>query len=79
MGKALAQLVNGRDTDAQIELPKCKQCGEKMKFEGYGEWSIQGLEGDSTVERAYYVCPNCKSETLFPAGRKTKPASRSLE
>jgi len=26
MGRALAQLVNGRDTGAQVELPRCKQC-----------------------------------------------------
>lgn len=79
MGKTLAQLVNGRDTGAQVELPTCKQCGEEMKFAGYREWSIHGLEGDSTLERAYYVCLDCKEETLFPPGRKTKPASRSLE
>jgi uncharacterized protein with PIN domain len=79
MGKALAQLVNGRDTGAQVELPRCKQCGEEMKFEGYREWSIHGLEGDSRLERAYYVCPNCKGETLFPPGCKAKPAKRSLE
>lgn len=79
MGKALAQLVNGRDTGAQVESPPCKQCGGKMKFEGYRKWNIHGLEGDSTLERAYYVCPHCKGETLFPPGRKAKVAKRSLE
>ena len=68
MGKVLAQLVNGRDTGSQVELPSCEQCGQKMEFEGYREWRIHGLEGDSTLERAYYVCPNCKGETLFPPG-----------
>ena len=68
MGKTLAQLVNGRDTGAQVELPICKGCGGKMKFAGYREWNIHGLEGDSTLERAYYVCPNCKGETFFPPG-----------
>jgi len=79
MGKALAQLVNGRDTGAQLELPRCKKCEQKMEFEGYRDWSIHGLEGDSTLERAYYVCPNCKGETIFPPGRKTKLTSGSLE
>jgi hypothetical protein len=79
MGKALAQLVNGRDAGAQVEMPKCKQCGRDMKFEGYRDWSIHGLEGDSRLERAYYVCPECEGQTLFPLGRKTKPAGRSLE
>lgn len=79
MGKALGQWVNGRDTGAQVELPRCKQCGEKMKFEGYREWSIHGLEGDSRLVRAYYVCPHCQGETLFSPGRQAKPAKRSLE
>jgi hypothetical protein len=72
MGKALAQLVNGRDTGVQVELPRCQQCGEKMKFEGYRKWSVHGLEGDSTLERAYYVCPHCHGETLFLLDRKLK-------
>lgn len=79
MGKVLAQLVNGRDTGAQVELPKCKQCGEGMELEGYRKWRIHGLEGDSVVERAYYVCPNCEGETLFPPGYETPSADGSLE
>lgn len=79
MGKALAQLVNGRDTGTQIELPRCKQCGKEMEFEGYRDWRVHGLEGDSKLERAYYVCPDCEGETIFPLGRKTKLASGSLE
>lgn len=68
MGKALTQLVNGRDVGAQVDLPRCTQCGEEMKFKGYRSWAIHGLEGDSILERAYYVCPHCKGETLFPPG-----------
>lgn len=79
MGKALAQLVNGRDTGTQVELPKCKQCAGEMKFEGYRDWSIHGLEGDSMLERAYYVCPECEGQTLFPPRRKAKLTRRSLE
>jgi hypothetical protein len=75
MGKALAQLVNGRDTGVQVELPSCKQCGGPMTFEGYRRWNLHGLEGDSTLERAYYVCPHCNGETLFPPGSKVEAAS----
>jgi hypothetical protein len=79
MGKALTQLVNGRDTGAQVETPRCKQCEGEMEFEGYRDWSIHGLEGDSTLERAYYVCPECKGETIFPPGHQTEIADGSLE
>ncbi|MCX6059917.1 MAG: hypothetical protein NTW69_17430 [Chloroflexi bacterium] len=79
MGKALAQMVNGRDVGTQVELPKCDECGKRMKFEGYRDWNIHGLEGDSQLERAYYVCPECKGQTVFPPGCKTKVASGSLE
>jgi len=68
MGKTLEQLVNGRDTGMQVEAPKCEQCGEVMEFEGYCGWGVHGLEGDSRLERAYYACPNCKGQTLFPPG-----------
>lgn len=79
MGKTLEQLVNGRDTGVQMEAPKCEQCGEAMEFEGYCGWGVHGLEGESRLERAYYVCPHCEGQTLFPLGRETEVASRSLE
>lgn len=79
MGKALTHLVNGRDTGAQVEAARCGQCGEKMEFEGYRDWHIHGLEGDSTLARAYYVCSDCKGETIFPPGSKIEIAGRSLE
>jgi len=79
MGKALEQLVNGRDAGTQIEAPPCKECGDVMEFVGYSGWSIHGLEGDSRLERAYYVCPSCKGQTLFPPGSETETAHGSLE
>lgn len=75
MGKTMEYLVNGRDTGLQVEAPQCEQCGETMEFEGYCGWSIHGLEGDSRLERAYYACPHCKGQTLFPPGCKTEIAS----
>ena len=70
MGAGLAILVNGRDTGFQIETPKCKKCGSEMEFVDYREWGLHGLEGDSTLERAYYVCPDCEGETIFPLDKK---------
>ena len=79
MGKALAQLVNGRDVGMAVEAPKCEKCGAGMEFEGYRKWGLHGLEGDSELERAYYVCPNCKGETFFPPGSETEVTDGSLE
>jgi len=68
MGVGLEILVNGRDVGFQMEAPKCQKCGQDMEFVDYRPWSLHGLEGDSTLERAYYVCPDCKGETIFPPG-----------
>lgn len=68
MGETLAVLINGRDTGFQLERPKCQACGQKMDFKDYRGWWIHSLEGETRLERAYYVCPECKGETLFPPG-----------
>jgi hypothetical protein len=68
MGAGLAIVVNGRDTGFQIETPKCPKCECDMEFVDYREWELHGLEGDSILERAYYVCPDCEGETIFPPG-----------
>lgn len=65
MGKNLSILINGRNTGKKEEH-NCPVCDGKMRFKGYRSKWIQGLEGDSELERAYYVCPNCKGETSFP-------------
>lgn len=68
MGKALSILVNGRDVGKLAEAPRCGRCGQSMRFKGYRRKKVIGLEGDTELERAYYVCPKCKGETLFPPG-----------
>lgn len=79
MGRALEILINGRDTGFQLQLPRCAVCGIEMDFEGYKDWTIYGLEGDTTLERAYYVCPECEGQGLFPPRPKTEAAQRPLE
>lgn len=74
MGHGLALLVNGRDTGFQLDAPPCQKCGEAMEFEGYRPWQVHGLEGESALERAYYVCPTCPGETLFPPGSEIEVA-----
>ena len=69
MGAGLAILVNGRDSGYQVAGQACPQCGRAMEYKGEQfARTIRGLEGDTRLERAYYVCPDCEGETLFPPG-----------
>jgi hypothetical protein len=68
MGDALGLLINGRESGLQPEVPKCERCGQAMEFKGYRGWGVSGLEGETRLQRAYYVCPGCEGETLFPPG-----------
>ena len=79
MGRALAVMINGRDTGQQVDPPRCTVCGVEMDFEDYRDWTVHGLEGDTTLERAYYVCPDGERQGLFPPGPETEVAPRSLQ
>ena len=79
MGQALTTLINGRDLGYQLTPPTCVQCGQPMKFERYRSWQVHGLEGDTELSRAYYVCRQCDDQTLFPPGSEAGPAGGSLE
>lgn len=78
MGKTLEVLINGHTTGAEGEVPHCRQCGAEMELHGYCTKQVRGLEGDSVLDRAYYVCPPC-GETLFPPGSPTPPEGGSME
>lgn len=79
MGQALATLIMGRDTGFAVQPPVCGQCGEPQAFIAYRPWTVKGLEGDSTLERAYYTCPRCAGQGFSPSGSEAGVARRSLE
>ena len=79
MGQALKILINERDSGYQLTPPMCPRCKQPMKFEGDRPWQVCGLEGDTILERAYYVCPRCEGQTLFPPGSEASVAGRPWE
>ena len=79
MGGALATLSVGRDSGYPPSAPPCRKCQQAMTFEAYRSWTVKGLEGDSVLERAYYVCPACAGETFSPSGSETGVTGGSLE
>lgn len=72
MGEGLAILINGRDTGYQVEPPTCAACNQAMEYKGHRPWGISGLEGETALMRAYYVCPRCEEETFFPPGSEAE-------
>jgi len=66
MGQSLGIIINGRDVGKTSEAPRCQVCQKAMKFEDYREKTIYGIEGDTRLERAYFVCEDCEKQTLFP-------------
>lgn len=79
MGQALKVLMNERDSGYQLTPPICPTCQQPMDFEGYRPWRVCGLEGDTTLARAYYVCPRCEGQAFFPLGPEAEAPPRSLE
>ncbi|MBM3190931.1 MAG: hypothetical protein FJZ90_19715 [Chloroflexi bacterium] len=79
MGKVLEIVINGHRTGAEEAAPRCPQCGAEMKLRDYRPKTVRGLEGDSVLERAYYVCPQKCGETLFPPGSPAASAAGSVE
>lgn len=79
MGSALAILINGRDSGYQTQRPPCPACGQAMEFEGYRRWGVSGLEGDTSLRRAYYLCPQCEGQGVFPPRPEAAAAERPVE
>jgi len=69
MGEAMGVLVNGRDTGCKWKRRVVQSVGMRWNLKDIGGGSAW-LEGDTKLERAYYVCPECTGETIFPLDRK---------
>jgi hypothetical protein len=78
MGQALPWVLAQGDLGASPEAPVCEECGTQMEFKGYAGKEVEGLEGEGTLRRAYYVCPACGAG-LFPPGPEIGSATPPLE
>ena len=72
LGDFLELSLRQGDLGATPEAPSCSQCGKPMVFKGYPEKEIHGLEADTKIPRAYYVCPTC-GIGFFPPGPSSMP------
>jgi hypothetical protein len=68
MGLLLEQLATQHGSGAVVEGRVCERCGQPMTYKGEPKREVQHyLEGESTLERAYYYCDHCQ-RGLFPPG-----------
>jgi hypothetical protein len=67
LGRLLELRLREDNLGARPEAPRCQRCGEPMVFKGYPTKTVQGLEVDVKIARAYYKCPTCKVG-VFPPG-----------
>ena len=75
MGEGIKLWVNGGNESQTTEM-HCPHCGRKMRYKGRVSKTIIGLEGDTTLDRAYYVCPNqCEGTAFFPTGQEAETAA----
>jgi hypothetical protein len=72
LGSFLELSLRQGDLGATPEAPSCSQCGKPMVFKGYPKKEVHGLEADTKIPRAYYVCPTCEIG-LFPPGPSSMP------
>lgn len=78
MGDTLVLALQQGDLGASAEAPICERCGRTMEFQGYPRKGVHGLEGDSRIPRAYYLCPHCDAG-FFPPGPPPAAETGSVE
>ena len=60
LGRVVEQVVAARAAATSGAAPACEQCGGLTRCVGRGRpRQVQGLVGDYTLRRPYYVCAAC--------------------
>jgi hypothetical protein len=63
----LKSVVQGQASVRPVPGPKCKGCGQEMRYKGLKSKQVESLAGGMTVERGAYYCDGC-GVGLFPPG-----------
>ena len=68
IGEEMAEEVIGRmEAKAMVPGPSCPKCGKEMLYKGQREKDVESRAGELSLERGYYVCPECDTG-IFPPG-----------
>jgi hypothetical protein len=78
LGELLELRLRQDDLGATADAPRCKESGNPMVFKGYLERSVQGLDVEAEISRAYFYCPTCQVG-VFPPGPTTAAEERELQ
>jgi uncharacterized protein with PIN domain len=65
--RLLKELAQASQEAQSAEAPMCERCGSRMQRRGIRPRQVITEVGEMTLERAYYVCPECGA-SLFPPG-----------
>ncbi len=65
--RLLKELAQASQEVQNAEVPLCEQCGSRMQRRGTRLRQVVSEVGEMTLERGYYVCPECGA-SLFPPG-----------
>lgn len=68
MGQLLQELASQGAGEEMALGVRCEECGQEMRYKGsFKRGVVHYLEGETELERAYYVCGECQSG-FFPPG-----------
>jgi len=63
----LKSVLEGQVSGRPVPGPKCKACGQEMRYKGLKGKQVESLAGGMTVERGSYYCDGC-GVGFFPPG-----------
>lgn len=66
MGAWIAHLACQNGNGTVVEGIRCPECAEPMEYKGDVACTREHLEGEITLKRAYYFCPQCQQKVFPP-------------